>query len=241
MVKVPRDYIHKWPWDILIILDACRRDYFMQYNRIEGSLKPIEVETAYTTAWLKTYFPDRYPYVWVSGNPVVNSGYPVQGYRPWVHIRTIINVWKHEWREDLLTVPPEAVTKWAIPWLGRRKVVVHYIQPHFPGIGKSRIRMVGWKPSKPCVTVKLEEERTPEKAQTAYRENLEIVLREVEENLLPRIPPGRRVVITSDHGELLGEEGFYGHPGRPEDEEDIRGRPKLWKILTEVFWFEVSL
>lgn len=29
--------------------------------------------------------------------------------------------------------------------------------------------------------------------------------------LLDRLPPGTSVVVTSDHGELFGEEGFFGH------------------------------
>jgi len=43
----------------------------------------------------------------------------------------------------------------------------------------------------------------------AYRENLEIVLSHVAE--LCNELPGK-ILITSDHGELLGEGGLYSHP-----------------------------
>lgn len=43
----------------------------------------------------------------------------------------------------------------------------------------------------------------------AYEENLEIVLNHVAQLL--REFRGK-IVITSDHGELLGENGLYGHP-----------------------------
>ena len=239
-MKAPRYYVHRWPWDVLIILDACRRDEFIRLNRLEGKLTPIEVEVSYTTAWLKTYWKGWYPYTYVSGNPVVNSKYPVLGYMPRRHIMNIIDVWDWGWDEELLTVPPWNVTKEAVKYLNRRKVVVHYIQPHFPTIGKTRIRMGAWKPSKPSIVLDVEDEVTPEKARGAHEENLKIVLREVEENLLPHVPRGRRVVITSDHGDLLGEKGRYSHPGTPEAEAEVKSDPELWRILTSVFWFELE-
>ena len=47
----------------------------------------------------------------------------------------------------------------------------------------------------------------------AYRENLRIVLEHVAElcDELLRHKPSARIVIASDHGELLGENGKYSH------------------------------
>ena len=47
----------------------------------------------------------------------------------------------------------------------------------------------------------------------AYKENLEIVLNYVSALIarLMKIRPNAKIVITSDHGELLGEDGLYGH------------------------------
>jgi len=63
----------------------------------------------------------------------------------------------------------------------------------------------------------------------AYRENLEIVLKEIVKGLLPKIPRDRKVVITSDHGELLGENGMFFHPA------DVRH-----PALNTVFWLEIE-
>ena len=47
----------------------------------------------------------------------------------------------------------------------------------------------------------------------AYKENLKIVLSYVVK-LCSRLPH-KKIAITSDHGELLGEEGIYEHPNGP--------------------------
>ena len=65
------------------------------------------------------------------------------------------------------------------------------------------------------------------KLKEAYEENLRFVLKYVKE-IVEFIPSGK-IVITSDHGELLGEEGKYGHPG------NFR-HPKL----LEVPWLEID-
>ena len=49
----------------------------------------------------------------------------------------------------------------------------------------------------------------------AYKENLRIVLDYVVK--LCRKFPRKKIVITSDHGELPGEEGTYEHPNGPID------------------------
>jgi hypothetical protein len=61
----------------------------------------------------------------------------------------------------------------------------------------------------------------------AYNSNVNSVMLSVKE-LLPHLPPGK-VVITADHGELLGEKKFWGH-GPP--------KPRLPE-LTTIPWFEV--
>ncbi|KXB08440.1 hypothetical protein AKJ55_01030 [candidate division MSBL1 archaeon SCGC-AAA382M17] len=65
-----------------------------------------------------------------------------------------------------------------------------------------------------------------EKLKGFYRKNLEFALKECQK-LSDRLPG--KIVITADHGELLGEDGKYSHP------------PTLkHPILREVPWFEVS-
>jgi hypothetical protein len=57
-----------------------------------------------------------------------------------------------------------------------------------------------------------------------YKEDLKLVLKHV--NKIIELYPKKKIVITSDHGERLGEKGNYGHGGKRE------------KVLIEVPWLE---
>jgi len=52
--------------------------------------------------------------------------------------------------------------------------------------------------------------------------------------------PRKKIIITSDHGELLGEEGTYGHSNEPIDKIFNNFFPKRKKLLQEVPWLKVS-
>ena len=67
-----------------------------------------------------------------------------------------------------------------------------------------------------------------EKLRRAYEENLKLVLSYVNE-LVSYLRREGLVVITADHGELLGERGLFGHPERVRVPE-----------LVEVPWLEIS-
>lgn len=61
-----------------------------------------------------------------------------------------------------------------------------------------------------------------------YEENLKIVM-ESAKKLIEHLPPGK-VVITADHGEMLGERNFFGHGEH---------MPRCSKLL-DVPWMEVE-
>ena len=73
----------------------------------------------------------------------------------------------------------------------------------------------------------------------AYRENLKMVL-DYAAKLCARLPH-KKIVITSDHGELLGEEGAYEHPNGPIDKIFNNLSLKRKKILQEVPWLSVNV
>lgn len=66
------------------------------------------------------------------------------------------------------------------------------------------------------------------KLRLAYAENLNLVMKEVKKTV-QRLPD-KKIVITADHGELLGENGLYEHP-----------RWINHPILTEVPWLELEV
>lgn len=101
------------------------------------------------------------------------------------------------------------------------KFIVHLLQPHEPFVGRTRIEV----PSKQTRVLPVSEDGTPlpyarelslladglvthQQIYQAYDDNLRRAL-EALEHALPRIPG--RVVVTADHGELLGEYGMVGH------------------------------
>ena len=73
----------------------------------------------------------------------------------------------------------------------------------------------------------------------AYKENLRIVLDYVAK--LCKKFPRKKIVITSDHGELLGEEDAYEHPNGPIDKIFNNLFLKRKKILQEVSWLRVNV
>jgi hypothetical protein len=218
-----------------VVLDACRLDYFTKLNSLSGYLTPIEVQASCTINWLKHYFPGKYPYQYVSSNPFCNSITEVHGYFGRDHFARVVDVWKTHWDEKLMTVPPARVTKVATRYLYLyRKTIIHYMQPHLPGIGKTRVMYEAWRPSPGRTVVDKTHPRSFEEVhlnllRKAYEENLAIVLEEIRNNLLPRIPEGKKVVLTADHGELLGEDGMLFHPC------GVRH-----PLLNRVFWFELE-
>ena len=72
----------------------------------------------------------------------------------------------------------------------------------------------------------------------AYRENLRIVLDYVAK-LYMRFSE-KKIIITADHGELLGEEGAYEHPNGPIDKIFNNLFSKRKKILQEIPWLKVE-
>lgn len=207
-------------WDNLIILDACRYDLFEEMNSIKGYLTSAISSDSSTSGFLKynfgeDYFPDT---VYISANP------QVQRHEVGRRFHDCIRLWETEWDEELNTVPPENVTDIAIEIQKKypnKRLIIHYIQPHYPFIGET-----GQKIDHGTITGDgvLESERdvhsvwdqlesdTVEEdlVWKAYRENLELTLPEVD-RLLQKLVG--KSVVTSDHGNALGELGVYGHPG----------------------------
>lgn len=208
------DLIHGW--GLLVVLDSCRFDYFQEENRIPGRLFKVVSSGNTTRMWLMNTFPNRYDdIVYVAANPYVSlEGFGVN------HFYKLEEVWKYGWDEEKSTVPPQEVNK-AVERVLRehpnKRVVAHYIQPHEPYIGKIELPVGFWDVGeiKWCG----EQGFPPDLVREAYRENLRLVLRHVEK--LTSL--GKRTVITSDHGEMLGEDGLWGHPV-----EAGNKKPLLW-------------
>ncbi|MHA1834227.1 MAG: hypothetical protein ACTSV7_09555 [Candidatus Baldrarchaeia archaeon] len=204
----------KEDWDYLIVLDACRYDYFKALNDIiPGKLEKRFSVGPSTGTWVFRNFSDKhYDIIYVSANPLISptalkrrpSKNPFKrwrslGFNPFFHID---NVWRYGWDEKLGTVPPEKVTKAALrnalKYPGKR-MIIHYIQPHNPLIFGPK----DWV--KKVCTGKI----TIDEVKVGYAKNLQYVLLNVEK--LRRKLKGK-IVVTADHGQGLGDYWIYKHP-----------------------------
>lgn len=261
--------IMKKSWDYLIILDACRYDYFskMYEDYLSGKLEKGISLGSCTEEWLIRSFQDYYSNViYISGNPYVNSKVKIKGFDARRHFYKVFDVWEFGWSEELGTVPPEEINEATLSLVHNfpeKKLIIHYLQPHAPyisskvrakGFPKSnfkqkrvlhgiqghrtnrtiesvvsrlsdfllRIKLIknSWKlreiiglpPATPMDAVR--RKYGIDGLREAYKENLRIVLDYVSE-LCSKL--SGTIVITSDHGELLGKDGKYGHDCQSKD------------------------
>lgn len=140
----------------------------------------------------------------------VTASPQVAGYEDMVtHIE---HVWQDRWDKDLRTVPPTAVTDAALSAIEQhpnKRLLVHYMQPRYSFIGETgktlseQTTFTGGLTDREYTSVweQLSEgDIDSETVWTAYRENLEPTLQEVER--LAGSLEGK-TVITSDHGICL--------------------------------------
>jgi len=131
-------------WDNLIILDACRFDFFEKIYKeyMDGELEKRISKGSNTGEWLAKTFPDKYDYTYISANPYINSyGVSLNRCRPeyrnysWnavEHFSNIIDVWEFGWKEEVGTIHPKEVNKAYLSNKDNNKTIIHYVQPHYP-------------------------------------------------------------------------------------------------------------
>ncbi|MHC4789903.1 MAG: hypothetical protein ACYS8Y_00460, partial [Planctomycetota bacterium] len=130
-------------WDYLIVLDACRYDYFEQVwqKYLSGDLtKKISIGSG-TKEWRNKSFTQYYDdVIYISANPYINSLAPVKGFLAKNYFFKIYDLWLDDWNNQKGTVLPETVTKKAIDIIkanSSKRAIIHYIQPHEPYLGQT--------------------------------------------------------------------------------------------------------
>jgi hypothetical protein len=130
---------------------------------------------------------------------------------------TLDEVWRYAWDDDLGTIRSRPLTYRAIAHAREAdpdRLVVHYMQPHFPSIPEPvaadgiALGEFGDEPIQVWEDLRFGR-REVETAWAHYRENLRYVLDEVA--LLLDNVDADRVAITADHGNAFGEWHLYGH------------------------------
>ncbi|ARN57109.1 hypothetical protein STSP1_01504 [Sedimentisphaera salicampi] len=251
-------------WDYLIILDACRYDYFEKYYKffLPGELEKRRTPASNTPRWRDANFPDYYEdVVYISASPMMSTEGEVYGYNAKDHFRHIHEVWKELWDNNLGTVAPIPLVNKALEIIGDysgKKFIIHLLQPHAPYIfsgvrgyssgdlsgkrkmlesenysenkflrrffekNKFKLRKLIRGHNQPDWVLRKILGLAPSGAMEAmWRKGGTQTLRnEYEKNLIAALASVRifaekaegETLVIADHGELLGENGMYGHP-----------------------------
>lgn len=130
-------------WDYLIVLDACRYDYFKVLNDIvPGKLEKRLSVGPSTGTWIFRNFSDQnYDIVYVSGHPLVSptalkrrssknlfKRWRSVGFNPFFKID---NVWSYGWDHKLDTVHPSTIRKAALRDAIKypsKRMIIHFMQ-----------------------------------------------------------------------------------------------------------------
>lgn len=246
------DRIAEADWDVLLVLDAFRWDYWDKITGLPG--EPVRSPGQTSMEWIKAVF--RHPdlrsrmqeTICITANPEVTR-----------HTNEVLfhdrdDLWEREWTHinGLPTVDPTDVTRAVQARLTvgpDRPVYAHYAQPHGPYPMAEPYPVPVMRNNPQGTTVEIDSDDQPNHVIMDPREQLEDddhwltprVLREayvsniewVMEAIKPLLNAGRTILVTSDHGELLGEEvtytdvetgerrtgPMYGHPYNPEGGE----------------------
>lgn len=205
-------------WDNLIILDACRHDL---YEEVNGETESRITQGSHSREFMRKTFSEGEfsDVIYITANTHLSEELfeDIAGRDPDEVFHSVYYTHDTDWEGDD-AVPPEAVVRDALTaeklFPGKKKIV-HFIQPHVPF--KTSEEKYSWDE---VGVGKIPEDQ----ALREYRENLEYVMPHVEE-LVEKLEG--KTIITSDHGNLVGEGDMYSHPA----ELDTRAVRKVpWDV-----------
>lgn len=208
-------------WDTLVLLDACRYDIFERHNDIEGDLTRVISRGSHSREFIAGNFNGRqfHDTVYITANPFADTMLEDDVFHK--VIKTYGS--RYTLNDGLVQAHPKRVTRILrenYEQFADKRLIVHFMQPHTPYLGptadeiRSRLSANGIhigdgsESDEGDTTV-----RSILKAaqhgyvsdadlRQCYVENLELVLEYVEE--LFTTMDGKSV-LSSDHGELLGD------------------------------------
>lgn len=218
--------IYDRDWDLLVVVDACRLDLMRrvapdyEFASDVESVRSLDSTTAF---WMRKNFDDAYAReradtAYVCGNPFSDD---LLDSADFGHLS---EVWKRSW-DDPGTVPPRAVTDEAIRVARESdhdRLIVHYMQPHCPFIPRpdlmdpKELDRFGNQRGRDVWERLRDSELELAELWDGYESNLRLALDDV--SLLLENVDAERAVVTSDHGNAVGEWYTYGHPpNQPHD------------------------
>jgi hypothetical protein len=197
-------------WDNLIILDAYRSDYFKNYSQLEGEFTEIVSKGDHSHEFVKKNFRSEYwdtilitANVWYEKSPMIGEDTFFRMVNPVANERFEHHLVSDAALEEIQKHPD-------------KRVIIHYMSPHAPFEGTIAEDLVEppWRGMYHMFRCGVIEKEILRKS---YRETIQIIEEEVEK-MLPHLEG--KTIITSDHGENLGEKQHgltlfgHGHPSK---------------------------
>lgn len=208
-------------WDYLIIIDACRYDLFSRFVKRNA---PYVISGGSTTQeWLKWNFNGNYnDVICISSNPRLSNLNLAKtfGFNPFFKT---IDVWDYGWDNKLRTVPPKEVTRATLNMVEEypnKRILIHYNQPHRPYIGdaefieildnlRNESKYINPELGELDLWKVIKKNKIPlRRVWIAYIRTLRLVMNEIYK-LVDQL--NGKVVISSDHGNLMGEYFKFSH------------------------------
>ncbi|GAA0676482.1 hypothetical protein ACFQDG_01545 [Natronoarchaeum mannanilyticum] len=216
--KEPQRTIWDEEWDLLILLDSCRPEWLCEGAENRDWIDDVETVWSvgsHSAEWTEKTFADEYgpemeDTIYVTGNPY-SADAPVSRFADFE------NVNEREWEVDSAVPPAHVVTDRAVKMARERDwshCIVHYMQPHKPifeqgeSRGDSRLDE-RWQPNATFWRQYIDGDVSLRELEGAFISNLEYVLEEVE--ILLENVDAPSAVVTSDHGQALGEQFLWSH------------------------------
>jgi len=225
-----RDLVEKEEWDHLILLDACRYDYFEKIypEYMEGNLLKVwNGGVSYTLDWYVRTFRRKYEVALYDPTLFTPEQQKDVGWKYSNHFSKVVCE-EIEFDFDKGTSTPERVKEMVRKHDWNGKSINRIMQPHPPFINTPLEELTKGRGKIQRTQRMVDEGRlTFGELRDAYEKNVRIAF-EGAVDLIPDLDGD--VVITSDHGECLGRCGQFYH-ARGYEEHDH---------LVEVPWFNVE-
>lgn len=214
-------------WDNLVIIDAARHDIYQE--EINSEAESRITQESNSGGFIEKNFSegDWSDTVVITANPFYNKEHFKKrtGRELDDVFHTVFHTWKTEWNEKEGTVMPEDMIKnikTAEKLFPEKRKIAHFMQPHYPFIN-SDLKTIGYgdafRENKDYKEGNIWQEAESGRANhkkvlEAYKKNYRVIKPHLKE--LNGVLSGD-CYITADHGNLLGESGIYGHPGKSRD------------------------
>lgn len=209
-------HVYDRDWDVLVVLDACRvdlmREVVTEYDFLSDPASIYSVAPT-SRSWIERTFGP------LSTETLARTGYVTGNlFSDRVEIRrnafgVFDEVWRDGYEEKLGGIPPETITNRAIHAARTQspdRLIVHYMQSHVPFLYDPDLGgQMGREDGRTVWDALADGQEDEARVWEAYKRNLRGVLDEVA--VLRRNLDADRLVVSSDHGNAMGEHGQYGH------------------------------